>query len=37
VKAPRPLLARYPELAAIAEADSGEPSLFPAGPMTDEP
>jgi len=31
VKAPRPLLARYPELAAITEPDAGEPSLFPAG------
>lgn len=32
VKAPRPLLARYPELEAIAEADPGEASLFPAEP-----
>jgi uncharacterized protein YecE (DUF72 family) len=32
VKAPPPLLARYPELEAIAEATSGEPSLFTAAP-----
>ena len=37
VKAPQPLLARYPELAAITEPDAGEASLFPAGTDPQKP